>query len=271
MSHAARAEGSGPRLRGEWICYGLIAVWILAVQVGFGPRIRDFGLDDPFTLQNIRGRLIQLPRADSDDLYQHRAGEIRAQLLSPLSWPDPAGTWRVMARTEGHPPLYFWLLQLWVIVFGNEPRSWYFFSALQAAAAGILLYRLARKELDPVVALLPPLCLGVSLPILNQSQSVRHYLFALILTCVSMLLAYPAALAPSHNSRPRFHWLLLGLALAAGLATHYLFALVIAGINLAVWPGLILSAPGKGIKLYQAGRRGGDSSAKRPNGADRPR
>ena len=239
MDQSDNSERPPRRRTGEWIFYAFIAAWIVAIQVWLGPQVRDFGVDDAGSLRAIQSRPLVLPQNDPRDLDRRRAGEVRTQLLAPVRFPHPFRLWRFLAQSDVHPPVYFWLFQFWVWGFGNSALSWAIFSALQLVIAGGLLYRLARTELDRVSALLPSLGLALSLPILNQSQTLRHYLLTFILTCASLLLAYPAFRTDSAGpSKPAFHWLGLALALAAGLTTHYLFGLAVLGINLAVLPGL---------------------------------
>ena len=141
------------------------------------------------------------------------------------------------ADNDIHPPLYFWLLHLWMLVVGVHPWTGASLNVFFFLAGLIALYGLAkdalRSDLEAAAAVL---IWAVSPAVLKMSSQARHYeLFGLSAILFVWLLSRYADL----DRQPNWcSWLLLALATAVGSLTHYHFALVAVGaviFYLAQW------------------------------------
>jgi Dolichyl-phosphate-mannose-protein mannosyltransferase len=141
-----------------------------------------------------------------------------------------------LAVHDFHPPLYFWLLHLWTLLVGVHVWSGQLLNALIAAVTAWVLFRFARNLLgDRQSAAIVTATWVLSPAVLLSSIEARAYdLFALMaVLLVAQVVRREERVGPVTLSS------FLGLALttAAGLLTHFHFAIVLAGS--AVW--LVLS------------------------------
>ncbi len=133
-----------------------------------------------------------------------------------------------LAAYDVHPPLYFWLLHLWVWTFGVFVASGPLFNVPVAALTAVALFLVARHLLgDSLAACAVTAVWAVSLPVTEVSALARQYD---LLTLFTVLCAWAthrftdAARAPGTVDVA-----LLALIVAGGALTHYHFAVVVAG------------------------------------------
>jgi uncharacterized membrane protein len=140
-----------------------------------------------------------------------------------------------LAHYDEHPPLYFWLLHVWIALFGLTLHVGAVLNVLIAAITCLCLFGFACYVLSSrLQAAVVALAWAFSPATIETTAMARHYdLFAL----VTVLCLWLFALCT--DSRKVLSWrllLLLGLATAAGMLTHYQFALVlVAGGGLALF------------------------------------
>lgn len=136
-----------------------------------------------------------------------------------------------------HPPLYFWLLHLWLLAVGVHPWTGASLNLFFFLAGLFALYGFARKSLgSDLEAAAAALVWAVSPAVLEMSSQARHYeLFGLSAILFVWLLSRYAD--PARQTGWQI-WLLLALVTAVGALTHYHFALAAAGaviLYLANW------------------------------------
>jgi hypothetical protein len=133
-----------------------------------------------------------------------------------------------LAHYDNHPPLFFWLLHVWVAVFGVTLASAAYFNVVIAALATICLFGLARRVLgDALEAGLVVLVWSLSPPVIATSFMARHYDMLALMTIVFVWLLVRAT-----DGAHRLRWYdvaAVALAAAAGMLTHYQFAIVAVG------------------------------------------
>ena len=149
--------------------------------------------------------------------------------FSQISWDQ--------ADNDIHPPLYFWLLHLWMLLVGVQTWTGASLNILFFLAGLFALYGLARDALGSnLEAAAATLIWAISPAVLKMSSQARHYeLFGLSTVVFVWLLSRYADPARQPTWRS---WLLLTLITAVGTLTHYHFALVVAGaviLYLAKW------------------------------------
>lgn len=145
-----------------------------------------------------------------------------------------------------HPPLYFWLLQLWRSAGGGSEFALRFPSALIGTLTIAVAYLLGKEVGGRRVGWLAALFLTVSRFGIDWSQEARMY----ALVALWAALALWAAMRVWRNGRwPA--WALYILCMSAGLYTLYLFVMVLVVVNLT-WLLLVLPrARPKGQQFWQ--------------------
>lgn len=123
-------------------------------------------------------------------------------------------------RTDNHPPLYFWLLHVWVWIFGVHLWSGPLLNTLLVLVTGLILFALARRALhSPLQAALVTALWIVSHPVVTVSMWARDYellaLFGLLLVLVLYRLV-------DRSREPAWRdAVLLGAVVAGSLLSHY--------------------------------------------------
>jgi hypothetical protein len=177
-----------------------------------------------------------------------------------------------LANTDLHPPLYFWLLHVWSLVFGVGLSQGVALNCLLVVLTALALFGLGRTvfrsnaEAGALAALwvLSPATVAIS------TEARQYDLFAL----VTVLFVWQLLRLEKHRRRDL---VLLALLTAAGMLTHYLFVLVLVGAlviallrrrfratAVPMLGGLVLAAllhPGFTQSLETARNRGGGSDS----------
>jgi 4-amino-4-deoxy-L-arabinose transferase-like glycosyltransferase len=151
------------------------------------------------------------------------------------------GTIARNAADDIHPPLYYWLLALWVRLFGTSEFALRSLSALLGVGVVALTMRLAQRWFNTQTALLVGLLAAAAPLAVYYAQEARMYMpvtffglaAILALTRVLPVGAEPRSLRPG----PLLGY---GLATLAMLYTHYYGATLLLAHNLAflVWLAL---------------------------------
>jgi uncharacterized membrane protein len=143
--------------------------------------------------------------------------------------PGPFWTFRTiasdLAHHDTHPPLYFWVLHVWVAVVGVHLRAGVALNTAIAILTGVALFFLARRILGNVLeASLAVAVWAVSPQVVQVSQFARQYdQYALF--SVLFALAVLRAVDRDHPYRLR-DGAFVALAAAGGVLTHYQFVIV---------------------------------------------
>lgn len=135
---------------------------------------------------------------------------------------------RDQAEFDIHPPLYFWLLHIWVRLWGVSPGIGPSLNIIFFLIGAPALFGLARFLLGDVrEALVVTLVWAVSPGVLRTAAEGRQYD---LLGVLAILFVWLLAVCLDRK-RPvaSWLWLLLGIVTAAGNLTHYHFVLVAAG------------------------------------------
>jgi hypothetical protein len=133
-----------------------------------------------------------------------------------------------LAETDLHPPLYFWLLHVWSLIFGVGLTQGVWLNLLVVALTAAALFGLGRTAFrnDVEAGVLAALWVLSPATVAISTEARQYDLFAL----VTVLFVWQVL----RMTGRRRDLVLLALATAAGMLTHYLFALVIAGAAVIV-------------------------------------
>jgi hypothetical protein len=149
------------------------------------------------------------------------------RLMEPGNFWDFGAVSSGLAHTDTHPPLYFWILHIWVAVAGVHLKDGIAINILITLATGVVLFFLARRLLkNPLEAALVVLVWDVSPPMLATSILARQYdLFAFFVALFALLVVRAADLELPFRRRD---FAALAVVTAAGVLTHYQFVVVVA-------------------------------------------
>jgi mannosyltransferase len=138
--------------------------------------------------------------------------------------------------SDVHPPLYYWLLKLWTMAFGNTElgiRSMsIFFGAVTVVFAFFLVLRLFGRR----AAYVSLLFLVLSPMFIRYGQEARMYtLLTAIVVGATYMLVYAT------ETKKRWAWVTYGILVALGMLTQYFAAL--AWVAHWVWRFVTVRAP----------------------------
>ncbi|MBN2328295.1 MAG: glycosyltransferase family 39 protein [Candidatus Omnitrophica bacterium] len=133
-----------------------------------------------------------------------------------------------LKRQDIHPPLYFWLLHLWMLIFGTHVWTGPLLNAFLAAAASILLFRIVKDcGCDAVTAWATSLIWFAAPAAAGLSLMARQYD---LMTLLGLLLIWRTlAVSRRGKSVNIADCASLAAISALGLLTHFHFALLMAG------------------------------------------
>jgi len=140
---------------------------------------------------------------------------------------------RDLADTDIHPPLYFWLLHIWSLIFGIHLWTGPSLNVVINLLAILALYFLAREVLkNPLEAAMVACAWALSPAVFQISFEARQYDLLALLTILLVWRVFKYSDLTT-SSRTIDFFLVTALA-AAGALTYYYFALVVAGCGLLV-------------------------------------
>ena len=148
---------------------------------------------------------------------------------------------RVLLREDTHGPVYYGLLRLWVLAFGEGAWAGRLPSVLCAAAVVLVVAHLGATLFDRGTGLLASLFVALSPFHLYYAQEVRFYAFIELMICLHVfcfvrLLDNPPTPETISTKRPRWPWWGFVASGAASVLTFYMSGLVpIAEGVCAVW------------------------------------
>lgn len=126
-----------------------------------------------------------------------------------------------MTSVDVHPPLYYFCLKLWSLVFGTSEVALRAMSVTLGALAILLAFWLLKRWFGLRKAGVLTLFLSLSPLLIRYSQEMRMYMLAFLIV-VGATLVLDVAL----KERRKWAWGLYALLVALGMWTHYFTALV---------------------------------------------
>jgi uncharacterized membrane protein len=199
---------------------------------------------------------IRLARTLSLPLILLLAAVLRLYQLSGQSlWSDEGnsvalardGFAEIAQRTafDIHPPFYYWLLKIWVAIFGDSEIGLRSLSAVLGVGLVYLIWVLGIRLFNRRVGLMAAFIAALSPLQVYYSQEARMYMllaFLSTLTVLAMLFLLESYALKNNsefriaNYAPRLAWpsLLYLLTVTAGLYTHYAFPLILLAVNLTI-------------------------------------
>jgi mannosyltransferase len=119
-----------------------------------------------------------------------------------------------------HPPLYYWALKAWEMIFGYSAVAIRSLSVLFAAVAAVFGYLLVRRLFGRRAAAVSLLLVVLEPMVIRYSREARMYTMA-----AAIVLAATYVLTFAINSKRKRPWIVYAILVAAGMWTHYFTAL----------------------------------------------
>ena len=144
---------------------------------------------------------------------------------------DFGDIWTITGN-DVHPPLYYWMLHIVWMIFGNNVIAFRLFSVLAIAILGILGYTHIRKDFGEKVGVLFSFLIYFLPVMCTYSQEVRMYSWSCLI--VSLLAIYGYRLYKNIKEKAELkiqnkNLILFGIFSIAACYIHY-YALAVAGI-----------------------------------------
>lgn len=140
------------------------------------------------------------------------------------------------AAYDIHPPLYYYLLHFWVLLFGNSELAVRSLSAVIGILLVGLTFLLGRRLFDPWVGLVAAFLSAISPFQIYYSQEARMYILLAALSALSIyffLRFIEVEAADNGRQQPLSLWAgLYVLATVLALYTHYFFPFILLVENL---------------------------------------
>jgi len=158
-------------------------------------------------------------------------------------WADEGNSWGMALRSlseigpaaagDIHPPLYYYLLNLWCRLFGTTEAGMRSLSAVFGCLTVLVVYLWARRLAGGWAAVGAGSLAAISPFAVYYSQEARAYALVALLTALSCWTLTEYMRASSEGGRPRRWLLAYVLAAAALLWSHYL-GLAVVGLHNSV-------------------------------------
>lgn len=151
---------------------------------------------------------------------------------------------RIALRTAGdeHPPLHYWLMHVWQLMFGADAFTGRFFSLVFGVLLVALVYRLGKEMSGARLGLLAALFLALARFNVWWSQDIKNYTLSSFFAWASVYFVWKLFFGARRNTGGREALLWLGYILASFLAlfSHYLAAVIILANNVFVLTILLM-------------------------------
>lgn len=217
----------------------VIGTLVLALLLGTGLRIdsmrhkHGFHVDEWWSYETASGHLLDFSTQHGVSLYGRwvPAREWKQQ-WKPASAVDFAQIAHDLGAHDVHPPLYFWALHVWMLLFGVRFWTGPLLNLLIDILTGAALFGLARRLLhDPLAAALVVLIWAVSPAVRVTSSMARMYpllaLFAVLFVWMLVRAVDDHEHVGLRASLPALA--LLTAATFGGMFSQYQFVLIVAG------------------------------------------
>lgn len=144
--------------------------------------------------------------------------------------------WTIGAH-DVHPVLYYWMLHILNVIFGNNILVYRLFSWLCASIIGILGFTHIRKDFGKNVGILFSF-FSFFMPVITvYAGEIRMYTFAMLL--VTLMCIYAYRIYKNEGKKQIKNWVLFAIFSLASAYTHY-YGLMAAGIvNLIIFAHLV--------------------------------
>jgi mannosyltransferase len=123
--------------------------------------------------------------------------------------------------TDVHPPMFYWLLKSWSLIFGNSELALRSMSVFFGGIAIIFGYLLTNKLFNKTAARISLVFMVLAPMFIRYSQEARMYM---LVTAIALAATYILTIAM--ESKKKLPWVIYGILIALGMWVHYYAAIV---------------------------------------------
>jgi mannosyltransferase len=123
--------------------------------------------------------------------------------------------------TDVHPPMFYWFLKVWTVVFGHTEFGLRSMSVFFGMVAAVFGYLLTRRQFGRRAAITGIFILALSPLFIRYSQEARMYTMA-----AAIVLSATYVMMRALEVKGRKLWVVYGVLVSLGMWTHYFTALV---------------------------------------------
>ena len=123
--------------------------------------------------------------------------------------------------TDVHPPLFYWLLKIWSLLFGNSELALRSLSLFFGGIAIVFGYLLTNRLFNQKTARISLIFMVLSPMLIRYSQEARMYtMVAAIALAATFVLTYAI------NTKKKLPWVIYGILVGLGMWVHYYAAII---------------------------------------------
>jgi uncharacterized membrane protein len=119
--------------------------------------------------------------------------------------------------SDVHPPLYYWTLKIWTMLWGSSPLALRSLSLVFLLATIGIVFVFVRRIFGRMAAALTTLLLAIAPMLIRYSEEARMYTMAAFIVAAATVLLYSAMQHPTRGK-----WIGYGVLVGLGMLTHYM-------------------------------------------------
>ena len=123
--------------------------------------------------------------------------------------------------TDVHPPLFYWLLKIWSMLFGNSELALRSMSVFFGGIAIVFGYLLTKRLFNKKAASISLIFMVLAPMFIRYSQEARMYTLV-----AAIALAATYVLTFAINTKQKTPWIIYGVLVGLGMWVHYFVAIV---------------------------------------------
>lgn len=128
--------------------------------------------------------------------------------------------WQLTA-VDVHPPLFYFCLKIWSILFGTTDFALRFMSVFFGLIAIIFAFQLIKRWFSLPAATIATFIMSISPMFIRYAQEMRMYTLLL-----AIVFSATFFLTLALDTKKRIYWITYGILVSLGMWTHYFSALV---------------------------------------------
>lgn len=123
--------------------------------------------------------------------------------------------------TDVHPPMFYWLLKSWSLIFGNTELALRSMSVFFGGIAIIFGYLLTNRLFNKTAARISLIFMVLAPMFIRYSQEARMYM---LVAAIALVATYVLTIAM--ESKKKLPWVIYGILIALGMWVHYYAAII---------------------------------------------
>lgn len=123
--------------------------------------------------------------------------------------------------SDVHPPLFYFVLKIWSMIFGYTDFGMRFMSVFFGAIAIVFAWHWLKRKFGVKPAILATLLMTISPMFLRYGQEMRMYTMA-----AAIIFGATYTLELAIDTKKRKFWIIYGVLISLGMWTHYFTALI---------------------------------------------